>query len=57
MFTIPGNIQRFSLPLPAKGGVFLTTATPAIAGEYLGLSTNPEIVTPQKLWQIRHLKY
>ena len=32
----------------AKGGV-LTQATPVIAGEYPGASTNPEIVTPQNL--------
>lgn len=42
------NIQRFSLPRLAKGGV-LTTATPVIAGEYLGAKANPEIVTPQKI--------
>ena len=32
----------------AKGGV-LKQATPVIAGEYPGASTNPEIVTPQNL--------
>ena len=38
----------YQIPYLAKGGV-LTQATPVIAGEYPGASTNPEIVTPEKL--------
>ena len=38
----------YQIPYLAKGGV-LTQATPVIAGEYPGASTNPEIVTPQNL--------
>ena len=38
----------YQIPYLAKGGV-LKSPTLAMAGEYPGASTNPEIVTPQKL--------
>lgn len=43
-----GTINTLSLPRLAKGGV-LTEATTVVAGEYSGVKSNPEIVTPQNI--------
>lgn len=42
------QISTISLPRLAKGGV-LTEATAVVAGEYSGVKSNPEIVTPQNI--------
>lgn len=40
--------KSFTIPSMAAGGV-LTSPTLALAGEYAGAATNPEIVTPQNI--------
>lgn len=42
------SLKELQMPELAQGGV-LTKPTAVLAGEYVGASQNPEIVTPQKL--------